>query len=290
MTRARLRVRLTADWASDAEVREDFNRYSPTGDYRWRELELTLAEDFDRLVVFNRPQQRLARPAAAILFQCETRSLRERIEAEVGDWLREIPVRFETAASFQFPGWSIPVSYRELEASPAKTRALSAVVSGKTWLPRQAARVRFAAEVLPRLPHYDHFGRDGAAGGAYRGAIADKGAALLPYRYTFAAENEREPNYFTEKLHDALVCECLAFYDGCPNVADFVDPDCLVAIDTDDPEAALETVQAAIARGEWERRASAIRAQKRRLMTELNPLEIIRKAIAGEAILWREGR
>ena len=125
------------------------------------------------------------------------------------------------------------------------------------------------------------------AGPQVRGDIVDKADALLPYRYTFNAENSLEPNYFTEKILDAILCECLCFYDGCPNLEAFLDPETFVRVSMDDPDAAVSIMRKAIAEKEWERRLPAIREQKRRLMEELNPLEVIRKVLRSEPVIWR---
>ena len=59
-------------------------------------------------------------------------------------------------------------------------------------------------------------------GGGYQ-PFVDKSDGLAPYRYSVVIENVREPNYFTEKLIDALLCQCVPIYWGCPNIGDFID-------------------------------------------------------------------
>ena len=41
-------------------------------------------------------------------------------------------------------------------------------------------------------------------------------------------ENMREPNYFSEKLVDAVLCSTVPIYWGCPNLDRFVDPDGII--------------------------------------------------------------
>lgn len=53
--------------------------------------------------------------------------------------------------------------------------------------------------------------------------FAAKAEGLAPYRYSVVIENVRERNYFTEKLVDAILCQTVPIYWGCPNVADFFD-------------------------------------------------------------------
>ena len=47
-------------------------------------------------------------------------------------------------------------------------------------------------------------------------------------------ENVREPNYFSEKLVDAILCETVPIYWGCPNIADFINTKGMVICDTQD--------------------------------------------------------
>lgn len=56
----------------------------------------------------------------------------------------------------------------------------------------------------------------------------DKADGLAPYRYSVVIENAREVNYFTEKLIDAVLCDCVPIYWGCPNLGEFMDPDGLI--------------------------------------------------------------
>lgn len=68
----------------------------------------------------------------------------------------------------------------------------------------------------------------------------DKADGLAPYRYSVIIENAQEPNYFTEKLIDAVLCETVPIYWGCPNLTDFMDTDGMIICNTfEDMQAAL---------------------------------------------------
>ncbi len=51
-----------------------------------------------------------------------------------------------------------------------------------------------------------------------------KAEGLAPYRYSVVIENTREKNYFSEKLVDAVLCNTVPIYWGCPNLERFMDP------------------------------------------------------------------
>lgn len=70
--------------------------------------------------------------------------------------------------------------------------------------------------------------------------FATKSDGLAPYRYSVVIENVREPNYFSEKLLDAVLCRTVPIYWGCPNIADFLDTSGMIVCQSE------EDVQAAI--------------------------------------------
>lgn len=59
-------------------------------------------------------------------------------------------------------------------------------------------------------------------GGGYA-PFERKSDGLAPYRYSVVIENVREPDYFSEKLIDALLCLTVPIYWGCPNIGEYFD-------------------------------------------------------------------
>jgi hypothetical protein len=279
----RVRVAVDAGWTTPAGAYDAFLRYTEGGSGRYRDLELTQSEH-DVLLLFNAPARSDYDPARAIVFESEPRSTREaefRYPFRPDEYLA-----FYDLERHHFVGeWFVHPS--RLGASPEKTKTISTITSGIGVLPRHRLRRDFVADWLRRLDDLDDFGRSGAGFVARRGELADKADGLLPYRYTFAAENFVEPNYFTEKLLDPLLCECLVFYDGCPNLELHVDPDVFVAVDMTRPAEALETIREAIAADLWSARREALRGEGERLRIAMNPLEIARRLIHGEPNPWR---
>ena len=281
-----VRVRLHGGWIDDEALRQGLRAYrageDPAG------IELTLGDDFDILVVFDYPTMPIDDPAKTVVLQGEPAPSRarhqERFLAPPEDYLAFYDVERHHAVAV----WH--VGRADAETIPEKSRVLSAVVSATSFLPAHSERLDFVTKHLSRLPELDHFGRGEFSGPAYRGPVEHKAEALLPYRYTFNSENWREPNYFTEKILDAILCETLCFYDGCPNLELFLDPETFVRVDIRRPAEALHVIEQAIARDEWSRRIGSIRAQKQQLLDELNPLEIVRKVVLGEPVVWRAER
>ena len=59
-----------------------------------------------------------------------------------------------------------------------------------------------------------------------------KSEGLAPFRYSIVIENVREPNYFSEKLIDAILCRTVPIYWGCPNIAEFMDTSGMIICET----------------------------------------------------------
>jgi len=179
--------------------------------------------------------------------------------------------------------WSVSLPYRVLATQhPAKSKILSAVQSAKAYHPNHPARVAFVMGWLSKLPDFDLYGRDSYPLACYRGPLIGemgpggpvsgriKDAGVFPYQYHFCAENYHQPNYWSEKIVDAWLAECLPLYSGCPNLEDFYPADSFIRLDLGKPEAALEVVKAAIASGQWEKRLPAIREAKRLCLERYN--------------------
>jgi hypothetical protein len=94
----------------------------------------------------------------------------------------------------------------------------SLIASGKAKLPGHKLRhavVKWSRET----------GQDIEVMGRGYKPFVEKSDGLAPYRYSVIIENAREQNYFSEKLIDALLCDTVPIYWGCPNIGDFFDTD-----------------------------------------------------------------
>lgn len=86
-----------------------------------------------------------------------------------------------------------------------------------------------------------------------------KSDGLAPYRFSVVIENVQEPNYFTEKIIDAILCESVPIYWGCPNIERFIDTDGMIICNSaDDLRAAIAAASVA----EYDRRLPALKAIK----------------------------
>jgi FkbM family methyltransferase len=170
--------------------------------------------------------------------------------------------------------WHLSSTSAELaKMTPEKTagNTLSTVISDQYVAEGHRLRVDFMRHLQSSGVDVHVYGRGNLGFADHRGELPyhAKDAAIYPYKYSFNAENTAIENYFSEKLIDCILGECLAFYWGCPNVAEHVDPRAYIVLDLYDKEGSLGVVQEAIANAEWEKRIPFIRAEKQRILNKM---------------------
>ncbi|MFK7940975.1 MAG: glycosyltransferase family 10 [Roseovarius sp.] len=106
------------------------------------------------------------------------------------------------------PGW------RDLDTT--KSKMCSLIASSKRSQTGHVLRHAVADQITAQALDVD------LLGGGYA-PFGDKSDGLAPYRYSVVIENVAEPNYFTEKLVDAILCNTIPIYWGCPNIDRFFD-------------------------------------------------------------------
>ncbi|MFX0546414.1 hypothetical protein ACEWPL_012800 [Roseovarius sp. S1116L3] len=150
-----------------------------------------------------------------------------------------------------FPFGSTWVSdWRKLDLT--KTRMMSLIASDKRSQEGHRLRHSLAAWAKAQGMDLDVMGRGYTPFGA-------KSDGLAPYRYSVVIENVREPNYFTEKLVDAVLCSTVPIYWGCPNIAEFFDTSGMVICES---EAELQAAMKAASVEDYEARAPALEAAR----------------------------
>ncbi|MFS4580572.1 hypothetical protein [Phaeobacter sp. C3_T13_0] len=152
--------------------------------------------------------------------------------------------------------------------SPEKGADLSLIASAKCDHPGHKLRHEIVSHLQACQPKAAILGR------GYQPFEA-KSDGLAPYRYSVVVENVRERNYFSEKLIDAILCETVPIYWGCPNVGDFFDPEAMMVCQTAED---IRVAIGQISQEDYDTRLPNLRAMKERAAT-LGQIEL-RAAIA----------
>lgn len=170
--------------------------------------------------------------------------------------------------------WHLSKTRQELlddDKAPPKTQgnAVSAVLSGKYFDPGHILRINLAQKAQHEMVWHS-YGSNHFRWKDYRGALPlySKDEALFPYKYTFNAENTFLPGYYTEKLIDAILSECLCFYMGPPNIEELVHPMAYVHLDMSDIPQSILTMKRAVQEDWYTLRLPYIKQAKDKILHE----------------------
>ncbi len=105
-------------------------------------------------------------------------------------------------------------------------------------------------------------------------------------KYVIAGENSWQRNYATEKIWEPILCECLVFYWGCPNLEDYIPSSSFVRLPITeksgepDFEKACGIIKRTIEAGEYEKRLPSIKYAKKMLLNNYNSYTMISDTMA----------
>lgn len=282
-----IKVRVTCFWENDEKYLDTIKLYG-NGSLLWKNIEFVAGEDYDRLIILTRPHKDLTvyDSARAITFLTEPPASNNRRNnpcARTETMYLPLPFLPSTILGARINGGNgEPVK---------KTKLLSCITSDLNFMDGHFYRLRMV-DILDQLiddgldiwgkQYGDHFFHRLTK---YRGALTDKYEGLWDYSYHFICENSFENGYFTEKIVDPIIAEALCFYDGCKDLERFIDERAFERIDVKEPQAAAESIIRSIEKNEYGKRIKFIKQQKKRLLTDLNPLNIIWMAVNDKDVL-----
>jgi len=260
-----VRIQLLCNWTTTTEVHYKWQKL--IGDYPVRFVE----NNPDYWVILNKPPEGAEYdPQRTIVFGMEPDTFtnpRWQWYTNKEDFFYFMDENYMNAWEW----WLTPSQSTLAIHVPSKVhdydKIVSTVVSSQYTYPGHKLRIDFLREAEKELP-FHIYGYDNQFGfESYRKALPiGKDEGLFPYKYTFAAENTQRPNYCTEKLIDGILAECLVFYWGCPNLGEFLDPQCFLPLDLTNVKESIRTIREAIEGNEWEKRIDVIRKMKKRIL------------------------
>lgn len=170
--------------------------------------------------------------------------------------------------------WHLSKTYSQLTEEKINKggNCLSTVLSAKYEDPGQKLRIDFVKYLEKNTDLEVHvFGNNAFDYKNYKGSPPPncKDEAIFPYKYTFNAENNKQDNYFTEKIVDAILGECLCFYWGTDTISQYINPQAFVKLELKDFEADAKLVKKAIEEDWWSERIDIIRQEKRKILDNL---------------------
>ena len=280
-----VRIKMMCNWCDSRQLCKEWsNMCEDPIAMRWKNLELVCTDDADYFVIINSPPPGAHYdPSRTIVFQMEPWVHDASKDWGVKTWgAWADPAKFMAVRGRKTPGchnnvaWQLELTLQQLQTmvmdKPAELAPMSCVCSSKYFDEGHIARIDFLKLLETKNVKMDIFSQDNPFGFKnYAGALPHtaKSAGIAPYKYYFMVENNYEADYITEKLWEPILCECLTFYYGCPNVADYIDPHAYVQLDMADFEGSYRTIKTAIEEDWWSQRIDIIRQEKQKILNEL---------------------
>ena len=160
-------------------------------------------------------------------------------------------------------GWHLQKNYDTLKSDTfEKSKSISVIASDKVRKDGHKLRYAFVNQLI------GHFNDRLDAYGMGFKPIPSKNEALLPYKYSVAIENEQTSGYFTEKLTDCYLANCVPIYHGAPDIGNFFDPNSLVKIDINEPRKAIDTIESLLAEDPYEKMLESLVESKNKILDE----------------------
>lgn len=294
----RFRVKMICNWCNSKLLCDDWNRMSQ-GNYRWNDIEITDSDiDIDFYVIVNKPMgDEYYVPERTIVLQMEPWCYDETQHWGVktwGMWANPDKANFlqvrshDTYLNTTF--WQLKTTYSEFKTmgNIKKDKIISTICSSKYFDPGHIKRIDFIkfieskndSNVQIHMYNHDNYHNFNHYKGPH--PSGNKDVAILPYKYYFMMENNAEKNFITEKIWEPLLCECLCFYWGCPNITDWINPETFILLDINDFEKSYDIMKSAIENDEWSKRIDAIRLEKQKVLDYYNFFPTLERIIKNE--------
>ena len=278
------KVMLTCNWCDSKSLCDTWNKMSQ-GNYTWNNIQIVWEEPCDYYVVINKPYGDFSPPMEkCIIFHQEPYMSEE----HWGKWVSPENAFFLGSHKLAYNNneWHIGKSYKELlEIKIEKTfqSEISTVLSDKYIDTGHIHRIDFVKFLERKNVPIHVYGGNKFNWKDYKGTLPyhKKDEGLFPYKYTFNAENNSIENYYTEKIIDAILSECLIFYWGCSNISNYIDERAYVKLNMDNFEESLEIINKAIEEDWWSKRIEYIRNAKLKILNELQLFPRLEKIIEG---------
>ena len=275
-------VKLLTNWTSSQDLVDKYKRFSMDGKGRWNNIQIvTEDEEADYTVIINHP-----RPDAKITHD-SLHTIVLRMEPDVfsvnfGMFIDpdprffkavNIPKYTHTSIEWQLtPTWYDFVTNNNVNLT--KTKTISYVISELYILEGHKFRVDFVKYLQNSglLPELELWGRSNNNNFKnHNGPLPEyeKDKGLMPYKYYISIENCAQRNYFSEKINEPFLCECLPFYWGCTNLEEYYHPLSFIRLDSTSFENSYKIIRNAIDNNEYEKRLPYIKESKRRILHEI---------------------
>lgn len=274
-----LRIKFHCNYCSDDEIHDRVMKMTPNNSGIWKNLRV-VQNNYDIFVIMNHPTYDTYDKSRTIVFESETPTTRSNFPKFYKGHEQEFLYIHDTQNHFNVDLWYHGLTFSEL-TNPLlfeKNKQFSVINSNLNNLPGHIKRNHFI-EYLTNNIEFDLYGRFYSPNRYYKGSLCQKHEGLKNYKYTFNCENDFEPNYFTEKILDGILCEALTFYSGCPNIKRYINENAFIDLDLTNVEESMYIIKDCLKTDIWKSMIPNIREEKRRIMVDYNVLNIVNKIL-----------
>jgi GR25 family glycosyltransferase involved in LPS biosynthesis len=297
----KIHVKLLCNWQYSENLCNEWNAMSK-GNYTWNNIKVTANDEYaDYYIIVNKPLHDHDKyiPEKTIIFQMEPRcnNLNQNWGVKTwGMWADPDPNKFLQVRThenfYNNCSWQLTKTFNELSRNNDNKiyNYLSTICSSKYFDPGHIKRIDFLKYMESRGHgiKIDIYGSDNTHNFSnYKGSLSneDKINGIFPYKYYFMAENNSEYNYITEKIWEPLICECLCFYWGAPNLDTYINPLAFIRLDLDNFEESYNIIKNAIDNDLYSQRVDIIRQEKYKILNYYNFFPTVERIITMD--MWK---
>jgi len=269
-------VKFITSFTSSTKLKENWKKMTPNMDAIWNNIQIVDDNYNNKLVnyivIINKPWKK------GYDWKYDYKTIRLRMEPSLNNYgVFELTKKFLFNHHYKFDynnlEWHISKSYSQLMTEDInKSKDLSVIVSALYSFEGHKKRIN----LIRYLDNQESFniaiyGRCASLNfKKYLGELHNgKDDGLLPYKYHIGIENSSEKGYFTEKLIDSILSECLTFYWGAPDADEYF-PNAFIRLPlTGNHQEDMNIIINAINNNEYEKRLEYIRIAKKKILNEM---------------------
>lgn len=276
-----IRILMYCNWTDSKSLCDSWNKMSKNNNYRWNNIKIVWEEPADYYCIINCPPPGVTIPSSVpsskiIVLQMEPH-MSKHSERWGEEWANPSIEKYKFVSNhvnnYNNNEWHISKTWKQLHTEnivkdDQLNNIMSTVLSDKYNDPGHIKRIDFVKFLEKKKMNVHVYGSNKFNWKQYKGSLPyqAKDDALFPYKYTFNVENHSIKGYYTEKLIDGILSECLTVYSGCPNIKDYIDPEAYVYIEMIDFEQDYQTIKQMIEEDWHTKRLPAIRKMKNKIL------------------------
>jgi len=296
-----IKVKLICNWCSSEQLCLEWSNMSEHL-FKWKNIEVTWNyENIDYYVIINYPSNNeYYDPKKTIIFQMEPKCSNNNQNWGIktwGLWENPDPLKFLQVRTHELYynncTSQLKINYNELSSISIIKRSdnyISTICSSKYFDPGHIKRIDFLHFLEKKNDNFiniDIYGFENKHDFKnYKGSLSinKKDDGLIPYKYYFMGENNIENNYISEKFWEPLLCECLCFYYGAPNINKYINPKAFIKLNLDNFEESYNIIKYSIENNLYEERLSIIKEEKYKILNYYNFYPTIERIITKD--IW----